>query len=92
MTAHYIRSLPQPVKLAGLDVHSYGQKILRNYGYTMDDCKDEALGKALGDGMARKASAIHGATYESEKSAALYPTGGGMDDWFYMLGGTIETS
>ena len=81
-------------RVAGLDVHSYGQKVLRNYGYTMADTADEGLLRPISDSMASKASMVHGAVYVSQKSAALYPTGGGMDDWFYLGAGihgfTIE--
>jgi hypothetical protein len=89
---NYILNLDN--KIAGLDVHSFGQKILRNYGYTMDDTPDEGDLKPIGDYMATRASKIYGVGYLSQKSAALYPTGGGMDDWFYLRAGihgfTIE--
>jgi murein tripeptide amidase MpaA len=88
----YIMSLNN--RAAGLDVHSYGQKVLRNYGYTMADTADEELLRPISDSMAAKASGVHGSSYGSQKSAALYPTGGGMDDWFYLRAGihgfTIE--
>ena len=90
--AKYVLALPD--RVAGLDVHSYGQKILRNYGYTRADTKDEERVRPIGEHMAALASKKHRKTYASEKSAALYPTGGGLDDWFYvkagMLGFTIE--
>ena len=81
-------------RVAGLDVHSYGQKVLRNYGYTMADTADEESLRPTSDFMAAKASKAHGINYIAQKSAALYPTGGGMDDWFYLGAGihgfTIE--
>jgi hypothetical protein len=87
LTAAYIQGLANSKKIAGLDVHSYGQKILRNYGYTMADSRDEARIRPVGEAMAHRASKVHATKYVSEKSAALYPTGGGMDDWFYAFGG-----
>lgn len=90
--AKYVLSLPN--RIAGLDVHSYGQKVLRNYGYTMADTKDEAHVSPIGNNMAAMATRKYQITYHSQKSAALYPTGGGLDDWFYikagMYGFTVE--
>ncbi|KAI3640931.1 hypothetical protein MIR68_001809 [Amoeboaphelidium protococcarum] len=66
----------------GVDLHSYGQLIMRPYGYTMDDHPDEEYNKQLGDSI-RDAIASHqdGSRYKSQKSAGLYPVTGGFDDY-----------
>lgn len=91
-TAKYILSLSGLA--AGLDIHSYGQLILRNYGYTTQPCPDEARFANIGDTIAQKMNAVYGTNYVSQRSGDFYPTMGAMDDWFYLsakvLGMTIE--
>jgi murein tripeptide amidase MpaA len=77
----------------GIDFHSYGQLILRPWGYTLQPHPREAEYKLVGDGIS---SAIYNSgrqTYISQPSAGLYPITGGLDDWLTannMIGFTIE--
>jgi hypothetical protein len=80
--------------VAGIDVHSYGQLILRNYGWTTIPCPEETVFKTIGDRIAERMSKINGETYVSQRSGDLYPAAGAMDDWLYYatrsLGMTFE--
>ena len=79
--------------VVGLDLHAYGQLILRPYGYTMDDHPKEPMNRELGDGMRDAIYAQSKTQYTSQKSAGLYPVSGGMDDWMTeqgFIGFTIE--
>lgn len=73
---------------AALSHHTYSDLVLRPWGDTSDDAPDEALLKALGDGMAEPNG------YISQKGIDLYPTTGTMSDWSYgavgALGYTFE--
>lgn len=80
-TAAYIRSLTGLA--AGMDVHSFGQVFLRNYGRTTAPTAQEPFLAALGDAMAAAASGVRGSQYESIRSGQLYPSSGSLDDWFY---------
>lgn len=92
LTAKYIKSLPN--RVAGIDVHSFGQLVLRNYGWTTMATGKEPYLKALGDGIALAMNSIYDSGYVSERSSALYPSAGSMDDWMFdkagMPGFTIE--
>lgn len=85
-TADYILSLKDQI-LAGIDVHTYGQVVLRNYGWTMTPSRDEAKFKRHGDAMALAAKKVQQKKYKSQLSAGLYPTSGSLDDWFYERAG-----
>ena len=69
-------------RAAGVDVHAYGQFILRSRGYTAVPAANEAELKAIGDGVSSAIRAVHGAVYTSERAAELYPTTGSTDDWY----------
>ena len=87
----YIAGLKDAV--VGIDFHSFGQMLLRPYGYTMDDHPQEPLIKQLGDGMRDVIRKYSGTSYTSQKSAGLYPVTGGFDDWMTsqgLIGFTIE--
>ena len=75
--------------VAGLDVHSFGELVLRNFGYTTEACPDEGRFAQIGDAMARRMNAVHGSGYSSERSGELYPAMGSMDDWFYLAAGAM---
>jgi len=69
-------------KIGGIDIHSYGQYIMRPYGWTYDRHPDEAIIKRLGDGIVSVISKVPGgAKYSSIRSADLYPVSGASDDW-----------
>lgn len=91
-TGAYIRSLKN--RAAGVDVHSFGQLVLRNYGWTVAATSKENYLKRLGDAIADSMNSLYGSDYKSQRSSALYPSGGSMDDWMFdkaeMPGFTIE--
>lgn len=69
--------------IGGIDYHSYGQLILRPWGFTRDPPPHEEQLKAVGDGMENVMRSVHGETYVSEPGMDLYPTVGTSSDWFY---------
>ncbi|ORY31560.1 Zn-dependent exopeptidase [Rhizoclosmatium globosum] len=91
-TANFIASFPN--RYAGIDFHSYGELILRSWGYTTDDSPNEAILKTLGDGIRDAIFEVHNETYTSEKASGLYLATGCADDWqsirMGMVGFTIE--
>lgn len=91
-TATYIKSLKN--RAAGIDVHSFGQLVMRNWGWTVQETSKEAYLKRLGDAIADSMNSLYGSDYKSQRSSALYPSGGSMDDWMFekagMPGFTIE--
>ncbi|KAJ3290043.1 hypothetical protein HDU79_003590 [Rhizoclosmatium sp. JEL0117] len=91
-TANFIASFPN--RYSGIDFHSYGQLILRNWGYTQVDSPNEAILKKLGDGIRDAIFEKSKEEYTSEKAVGLYPASGCADDWqsmkLGMAGFTIE--
>ena len=88
---NYISGLEGAV--IGIDFHSYGQLILRPYGYTLADHPKETFNKRLGDAMRDAIKDVNGKVYTSQKSAGLYPVTGGFDDWMTqqgLIGFTVE--
>jgi len=69
-------------KIGAIDIHAYGQYILRPYGWTNSLHPQETTLKALGDAVAAKIRATTGTVYSSIRSAQLYPVSGASDDWF----------
>jgi len=92
LTASYIKKLGN--RAAGIDVHSFGQLVLRNYGWTVAETTKETYLKRLGDAITDSMNAQFGSDYKSQRSSALYPSSGSMDDWMFdkaeMPGFTIE--
>ena len=90
--ADYILSIPN--RYAGIDFHSFGQLILRNWGWIDTPSKNEDVLKELGDGMKAVILRKSHVDYTSERGAALYPASGCTDDWMTtkagMIGFTIE--
>jgi hypothetical protein len=90
--ADWIASIPN--RLAGIDFHSYGQLILRNWGWTSKESQNEGILKELGDGIKSHIYKTSRVNYKSEISAGLYPASGCTDDWISakmnMTGFTIE--
>ncbi|KAI9215845.1 hypothetical protein BC828DRAFT_336387, partial [Blastocladiella britannica] len=70
-----------PRIVAGLDMHSYSQLILRPIGWDKRPAPHEKQHKAVTDQMAKIIKKIHGKTYVSQKSIDLYPTTGSASDW-----------
>ena len=77
-----------------MDFHSYGQLILRNWGWTIKRSQNEEILKELGNGMQSIIYKTSKTMYKSEISAGLYPASGCTDDWMSskmnMTGFTIE--
>ncbi|KCV69152.1 hypothetical protein H696_04566 [Fonticula alba] len=71
----------------GLDIHAYGQLILRSFGYTVTPAPNEAVLASVGDGIAAAILAVHGSVYTSMPASGLYPTTGSTDDWYTEQGG-----
>lgn len=86
LTQAYILNLPN--RAAGIDVHSYGALVLRNFGWTLDVAPNEIYLKRLGDAMANAMNLLYDSQYTSERSSYLYPSGGSMDDWMFEKSGT----
>ncbi|KAI0226602.1 hypothetical protein L0F63_000104 [Massospora cicadina] len=64
-------ALSIPARYGGLDLHSYGQYILRNWGWTTELSENEAI-----LAPSAKQSKLH-----STRRAELYPAAGALDDW-----------
>jgi hypothetical protein len=75
--------------VVGLDLHSYGQLIMRPYGCNWDTHPSEPLNKRMGDAMRDAIQATTQTQYMSQKSVGLYPVTGGLDDWMSLKGGMI---
>lgn len=76
-------------RVAGIDFHSYSQLILRNWGWTSKDSKNEKVLKELGDGMSAAIYKNSKVSYTSEKGASLYPASGCEDDWMSYKAGLV---
>ncbi|KAI9168637.1 hypothetical protein H9P43_008026 [Blastocladiella emersonii ATCC 22665] len=74
--------LSHPRTVAGLDLHSYSQLILRPLGWERKDYAYEKEHKAVCDAMAKIIKKVHGKSYTSQKSIDLYATTGGASDYF----------
>lgn len=74
---------------AFIDFHSYGQLMLRPYGWQLPGQgvpPNEAEVKAVTAKMVAAIKATHGMSYTNEHAAELYVACGGADDWFYSEG------
>lgn len=74
---------------AFIDFHSYGQLMLRPYGWQLPSKgtpPNEAEVKAVTAKMVAAIKATHGQVYTNEHAAELYVACGGADDWFYSEG------
>jgi murein tripeptide amidase MpaA len=78
--------LSHPDVVAHIDFHSYGQLVLRPYGYAALEAAepDKTLLRQLGDGMADAIFDTHGKSYTSQPSYELYLASGTCADWVYM--------
>ncbi len=80
-TIAYIASLQGVV--AGIDVHSYGQLVMRSYGHTKMPSRDEPRLARYGALIALAMAEPHGKPYVSQRSSQLYTAPGTMDDYLY---------
>jgi len=69
-------------KIGAIDIHSYGQYILRPYGWTTALHPEEVTLRQLGQAVVDRIADTNGATYSNIRSAQLYPVSGASDDWF----------
>jgi len=72
--------------IGSIDWHSYGQLILRPYGWTDANSPHEAQLKSIGDGIRDEILDVHDVQYTSQKSIALYVTTGYVFFFFLKLG------
>lgn len=69
--------------IGAIDVHAYGQLLLRPYGWTTNMAPDEDRLRAIGAGMQSAIRSTSGREYENNPSHNLYTTTGSAQDWFY---------
>jgi len=69
-------------KIGAIDIHSYGQYIMRPYGWTNALHPDEVILRQLGSSIVNAIRGVNGAVYSNIRSAELYPVSGASDDWF----------
>lgn len=70
----------------GFDVHSYGQYILRPYGFTRTRPPLYDTYIEIGDGMKGAIKDAEGLTYTHQSARDLYPVSGTAGDWMYGKG------
>eukprot|EP01065_Artemidia_motanka_P041878 TRINITY_DN54_c0_g1_i1.p1 TRINITY_DN54_c0_g1~~TRINITY_DN54_c0_g1_i1.p1 ORF type:complete len:419 (+),score=156.71 TRINITY_DN54_c0_g1_i1:58-1314(+) len=68
--------------LGGHDYHSYGELILRNYGWTTEPAHNNDFEEARGAKMQAAIEAVHGMKYTNERSYDLYCHSGVASDFF----------
>ncbi|KAI8591624.1 hypothetical protein BDZ88DRAFT_27512 [Geranomyces variabilis] len=93
--AQFAQSLPYP-RGAGVDLHAYGQYILRPWGWTLaqQPARNAVYHARLAEGIRGAILDAGGVAYTAESGAQLYPASGAADDWINarlgMVGLTIE--
>nr|ADK37837.1 putative carboxypeptidase precursor [Entomophthora planchoniana] len=76
-------------RYGGIDVHSYGQYILRNWGWTEKLSQNEKVLEPLGK-LIQSAFKTKGYSYTTQTSADLYPASGALDDWMAAKAGLVS--
>ena len=69
--------------VGAIDIHSYGQLVLRPYGYINDPSTDESKLSALGEKLVEAMKKSTGQKYTSQLGYDLYQANGIASDWFY---------
>lgn len=81
---------PSEKRLLGIDFHSYGQSVLRGFGFQSPEKgtpKDEAVQKRMGDAAAKTMSELYGKEYSSRHAGeGNFIGAGGCDDWLHEKG------
>jgi hypothetical protein len=73
--------------VGAIDIHSYGQLILRPYTHIQSAPPDETAHKVIGDTMRDLIFPVHGKTYTSGRwYSTLYASSGVAQDWWYQKG------
>ncbi len=67
--------------IGSIDWHSYGQLLLRPYGYSNASAPDESFMVGLSNGMKNAIFNVHKSHYTAEKSENLYYCYGIAADW-----------
>lgn len=79
---HIVKFFRENAPIIGsIDWHSYGQLLLRPYGYTKADSPDESYLMTLSNGIKESIFEQHQSHYTAEKSAGLYLCYGIAADW-----------
>jgi len=73
---------------AAIDYHSYGQLILRPYGWTTVSPPDDWYAKAAGDQYQKDIFDTSRTQYTSQNAWQLYASSGTARDWFNSQGGS----
>ncbi|KAL5478077.1 hypothetical protein EMCRGX_G024955 [Ephydatia muelleri] len=76
--------------VGAIDIHSYGQLVLRPWGYTLNPSGDDGKLSALGEKLVEAMKKSTGQTYTSELSYGLYQANGIASDWFYSEDAAME--
>jgi len=71
---------------ATVDYHSYGQLIMRPYGWTNVPPTTDPILKTVGDTWRERVLAVNGVSYTSQNAYQLYYTSGGARDWYFSEG------
>jgi carboxypeptidase T len=79
---------------AAIDLHQYGQIILRPYGHTTASPPDEARNERIGTKMQTAIRGVNGRSYRSVRAIQFWSAAGIASDTFYgthkLIGFTIE--
>jgi hypothetical protein len=74
--------------LIDLSIHTYSELVLWPWGVNSTP-PDNSFMVTLGQRAAAQIGALGGGTYYPEQSVQLYPTNGGVEDWFYGWARTV---
>jgi len=74
--------------LLDISVHMYSELILWPWGVSGSP-PDGSFMTTLGQRMASQINRLSGGTYTPQQSVQLYPTNGGVEDWFYGWARTV---
>ena len=74
--------------LIDVSIHSYSELVLWPWGVSGSP-PDGSFMTTLGQRAAGQISRISGGTYTPQQSVQLYPTNGGIEDWFYGWAHTV---
>ena len=74
--------------LIDLSIHSYSELVLWPWGVSGSP-PDNSFVTTLGQRAAGQIGRISGGTYTPQQSVQLYPTNGGIEDWFYGWARTV---
>ncbi|KAI9090091.1 hypothetical protein DFS34DRAFT_718918 [Phlyctochytrium arcticum] len=75
----FVKTLPN--RLAGIDWHSYGQLLLRPWGWTYTPNSNDAQILDLSKKVKSAIAGVNGLQFSTIPGADLYPTDGATDDW-----------